>query len=128
MVAEFTSDLNFLRDCNIYENKWWSGSEEDEAEALAQEVAGEEDDNSACVQDSLVEMFHEAAADFHSAFEIDDERGLGSMRPLTLRLNEQVEGQALRQVKLRVWETLPQTEILFLFTDTTVFHLKLNRG
>ena len=71
--------------------------------AEAQEAADEAEDDAAFVQESVVEMFHDAAADFRDAFEIDNQRGLGCKRPLTLRLHEELE--ALRQVKLRVEQT-----------------------
>jgi histone H3/H4 len=92
-LASFTSDLNRKRD-EIRE-------EEDDIEAAeAQEAADEAEDDAAFVQESLVEMFHDAAAEFRDAFDIENQRGLGCKRPLTLRLHEEVE--ALRQVKLRV--------------------------
>ena len=92
-LASFTSALNRMRD-EIRE-------EEDDIEAAeAQEAADEAKDDAAFVQESLVEMFHDAAAEFRDAFDIDNQRGLGCKRPLTLRLHEEVE--ALRQVKLRV--------------------------
>lgn len=68
-----------------------------------QEAADEAEDAAFFSQESLVEDFHDAAADFRDAFEIDNQRGLGCKRPLTSRLHEEVE--ALRQVKLRVEQT-----------------------
>ena len=93
MVAEFTSDLNCMREL-------FREQEDDIEAAEAQEAADEAEDDAAFVQESLVEMFHDAAAEFRDAFDIDNQRGLGCKRPLTLRLHEEVE--ALRQVKLRV--------------------------
>jgi histone H3/H4 len=101
MVAEFASDLSVVHDHKSFDNKWWSGSEEDEDEALAQEKDDEDDDNAAYEdQEDLLEMFHDAAAEFRDTFAIDNQRGLGCKRPLTLQLHEEVE--AVRQVKLRV--------------------------
>jgi histone H3/H4 len=102
MVAEFTSQLIDTKRCNLYDLQWWDSDEdEDEEEAEAREAADDAEDDADFVQESLVEMFHDAAAEFSCEF--DNELGLGCKRPMTLRLHEQVE--ALRQVKLRVEET-----------------------
>ena len=65
------------------------------------EAAEEVADDANFVQESLVDIFHDAAAEFSREF--DNELGLGCKRPMTLRLHEQVE--ELRQVKLRIEET-----------------------
>ncbi len=61
MVAYFTSNLNVIRDT--------SRQEEGNMEAAeAQKAADEAEDDAAFVQESLVEMLHDAAADFRDAF------------------------------------------------------------